>query len=246
MSVEAVDKLDPYKRVTPTNRELLAQGAGNIACGLLGGLPVTAVIVRSSANVSAGGRTRLVAIAHGVLLMLAVLAAPKILNLVPLSALAAVLIAVGYKLTKPAIFMQKFEKGKRQFIPFVVTVAAILLTDLLTGVLIGVGIGMFFVVLRNFRPSLMTVADGDNILVRCRDDLFFIHKNELRRTLDNLPDDTKVLIDLSRATFIDLDNVEIIRDFIEAAPHRGITVTVKNNGETNNHKDIKELTHAAA
>jgi MFS superfamily sulfate permease-like transporter len=133
LSIEAVDKIDPFKRISPTNRELLAQGAGNMVSGLIGGMPVTSVIVRSSANVSSGGRTRVSTIIHGLLLLLSVALMPRLLNMIPLSALAAVLIAVGYKLTKPEIFMRKWKKGYAHFFPFVITIIAILLTDLLVG-----------------------------------------------------------------------------------------------------------------
>jgi len=153
LSIEAVDKLDPYKRVTPTDRELKAQGAGNIVSGLLGGLPVTSVIVRSSANVNAGARSRLSAVLHGVLMLASVIAIPALLNRIPLSALAAILIFTGYKLAKWPMIREFYGKGWDQFIPFAVTIVAILLTDLLTGILIGIFIGLFFVIRSNFRSA---------------------------------------------------------------------------------------------
>ncbi|MBY0407716.1 MAG: hypothetical protein K2Q01_08485, partial [Rickettsiales bacterium] len=231
LSIEAIDRLDPFKRITPTSHELLAQGVGNITSGLLGGLPVTSVIVRSSANSIAGGRTKMSAISHGMLLLLCVVFIPALLNLIPLSALAAILIAVGYKLTKPSIFMKKYEKGWSQFIPFVVTIIAILLTDLLVGIGIGVAVGVAFMLVQNFQSAIMFVQDNNNYLVRSKKDLFFLHKYELKRTLSRIPRGAAVLLDLSRITFMDLDNVEIINDFIAGAKHRGISVVVKRNND---------------
>jgi MFS superfamily sulfate permease-like transporter len=232
LSIEAVDKLDPFKRVTPTNRELMAQGVGNLTSGFIGGLPITSVIVRSSANVSAGGRTKLSAISHGLLLLLCVIAIPSLLNRIPLSALAAILIAVGYKLVKPTIFIRKYQKGPSHFIPFSVTVVSIVLTDLLMGIGIGVIVGAVFVLLQNFRSSLMLVADGNNYLLRCKKDLFFLHKYELKRALNTIPEDSSLLIDITRVGFIDRDNIEIINDFIDAAEYRDIRVSLKTNKES--------------
>lgn len=229
LSIEAIDKLDPYKRVTPTSFELVAQGTGNIAAGLIGGLPVTSVIVRSSANTMAGGRTKMSSILHGLLMFLCIITIPTWLNQTPLSALAAILIAVGYKLTKPSIFMKKYEKGWGQFIPFVVTIIAILLTDLLIGIGIGVVIGAFFVLIQNYYSPIMFVKNEDNYLIRSKKDLFFMHKYELKRTLSNIPKGASVLIDLSRISFIDLDNVEIINDFIASSRYRDISVLLKKN-----------------
>lgn len=229
LSIEAVDKLDPYRRITPTNRELLAQGVGNTISGLIGGLPVTSVIVRSSANISAGGRTKLSAIFHAVLLLICVLAIPKLLNSIPLSALAAILIAVGYKLTKPAIFMQKYRKGLRHFIPFVVTITAILFTDLLVGIAIGVATGVLFILLQNFRSAVILVEDENHYLLRLKKDIFFIHKYELKKTLREIPDNASVLLDVSKIGFVDRDNADMINQFIDAARMRGIKVTLKSN-----------------
>lgn len=232
LSIEAVDKLDPFKRVTPTNRELMAQGVGNIASGLIGGLPVTSVIVRSSANVGSDGRSKLSTIMHGVLLLGSVVAIPHLLNLIPLSALAAVLIAVGYKLTKPAIFTKKYKKGQSHFLPFVVTVTAIMLTDLLMGIMIGVVVGVVFILIQNFHSAILKVDDGDHHLIRFKKDLFFLHKYELKRTLALLPSDCSVLLDFSRIYFIDKDNIEIIQDFMVNAPYRNIRVSLRENPDT--------------
>jgi carbonic anhydrase len=227
LSVKAVDELDPQRRTTDKNRELLAQGGGNFVSGMLGGLPVTSVIVRSSANVDSGAGSKMSTIMHGGWLLLSVLLIPSLLNLIPLSALAAVLIQTGYKLTKPMLFKQKLAQGYTQFVPFVVTVGAILFTDLLTGILIGLGVGFVFVIARNFRPAISFVCEGTDCLVRARRNLYFIHKVELQSTLDRVPDGADVLIDLSSTEYVDLDNIEIINDFIRGAEYRDIRVVVR-------------------
>jgi carbonic anhydrase len=227
LSIEAIDKIDPFKRISPTNRELLAQGAGNMVSGLIGGMPVTSVIVRSSANVSGGGRTRVSTIVHGFLLLGTVAFIPRLLNMIPLCSLAAVLISVGYKLTKPEIFVRKWKKGYAHFIPFVVTIIAILLSDLLSGVAIGLVVGTVFILISNFKSAIVYVQDGHNHLVRVKKNLSFIHKSELRKVLRSVPDHSSVLIDLSHADFVDLDNAEIINDFIDNAAARGIEVLIK-------------------
>lgn len=241
LSIEAVDKIDPFKRISPTNRELVAQGAGNVISGLIGGMPVTSVIVRSSANVSSGGRTRMSTILHGLLLLLSVAIIPRVLNLIPLSALAAVLISVGYKLTKPEIFVRKWKKGFAHFIPFVVTILAILLTDLLKGVFIGLLMGSAFILFSNFKSAITYVVDGHQHLIRFKKNLSFIHKLELRKLLRTIPDESVVLIDLSRIDFVDYDNAEILNDFIDNASLRGVKVIVKRN-EMHSADIVKEQT----
>jgi MFS superfamily sulfate permease-like transporter len=227
LSIEAVDKLDPFKRSTPNNRELIAQGVGNFTSGMIGGMPVTSVIVRSSANVSSGARTQVSAIVHGLLLLLSIIVIPRLLNLIPLSALAAVLISVGYKLTKPQLFMAQYKQGWAHLIPFVVTIVAILLTDLLIGVGVGIFVGGFFILYGNFRSALTFTQDNGNCLIQFKKDLSFIHKYELRRILAQIPEGCNVLLDLSNVEFVDLDNAEIINDFIESTKYRDITVTIK-------------------
>lgn len=227
LSLEAVDDLDPYQRVSPTNRELKAQGVGNIVSGLLGGLPVTSVIVRSSANVNAGARTKQSAIIHGVFLLLSVALIPGLLNLIPKSALAAILIYTGYKLAKPELFRKYFKKGWDQFLPFAITVLAILLTDLLIGVLIGIVAGLFFVIRSNFRSSVFVVNDRNNFLFRLRKDVSFLNKPIIKYKLEEVPENAFVLIDASRADFIDKDVVEVIEDFIQHAHLKNITVELK-------------------
>lgn len=234
LSVKAVDEIDPKRRITDKNRELFAQGGGNIVAGLLGGIPVTSVIVRSSANVDAGAESRLSTILHGFWLLLSVVLIPLVLNLIPLSALAAILIATGYKLTKPALFRQRFAQGWTQFIPFVCTVVAILFTDLLIGIVIGLLIGFAFVIARNFRPAISHVQSDNASLVRARRNLYFIHKHELQKILARIPDGQDVLIDLTATTYVDLDNIDIINAFIKSAPFRQISVLVK--GEIHGHE----------
>ena len=231
LSIEAIDKLDPYKRVTPTNRELLAQGAGNLVSGLVGGLPVTSVIVRSTANVSSGARSKLSTMAHGVLLLGCVVAIPALLNLIPLSALAAVLISVGYKLTKPALYVKKYKKGPSHFYPFVITVAAILLTDLLVGIGIGVVVGVAFMLIQSFRSAATITQDGTRVLIAFHKDLFFIHKYELKRMLSLLANGSEVTLDFSRITYIDKDNIEILNDFAESAKYRKISLQLRGQPE---------------
>ena len=191
-------------------------------------MPVTSVIVRSSANVSSGAKTSASTIAHGILLIAFSALIPSILNLIPLSALAAVLIATGYKLAKPSLFISERNKGLSHIVPFVVTIASILLTDLLVGVVIGIFIGGAFVLIENYKSAITVVSNDDNTyLVRIRKDLSFVHKYELKRALSELPDNAKVWINLSHVGFVDLDNAEILNDFLATAHFRGIQVEVK-------------------
>jgi MFS superfamily sulfate permease-like transporter len=227
LSVKAVDEIDPRRRSTDKNWELLAQGGGNILSGMIGGLPVTSVIVRSSANVDAKAESKLSTMLHGFWLLISVALIPSLLNLIPLSALAAVLIATGYKLTKPKLFLERYKQGWTQFIPFVVTVGAILFTDLLEGIVIGIVVGFVFVIARNFRTAITFACDGDDCLVRARRNLYFIHKYELQKSLNRVPDNTQVLIDLSSTSYVDLDNIDIINAFIKGAEYRGITVSLR-------------------
>jgi len=233
LSIEAVDNLDPYQRVTPANRELRAQGMGNIVSGMLGGLPVTSVIVRSSANVNAGAKTKFAAIFHGFLLLLSVAMIPGLLNLIPKSALAAILIYTGYKLAKPSLFYQHYKKGWDQFIPFVVTILAILLSDLLTGVLIGIGTGLFFIVRSNFKTSVFVLHDHNKYLFRLRKDVSFLNKPIIKNKLEKVPEDSFVLIDATRADFIDKDIIEVIEDFMKHAPLKNISVQIKRKERKN-------------
>lgn len=227
LSIEAIDDLDPYQRVTNKDRELRAQGIGNLLSGLIGGLPVTSVIVRSSANVNAGAKSKASTIMHGLLLLTCVAFIPVFLNLIPKAALAAILIFTGYKLAKPSLFITHYKKGWDQFLPFVITIVAILLTDLLIGVVIGIGVGLFFVMRSNFRSSVFIVHDNNKYLFRLRKDVSFLNKPIIKNKLEDVPKDAYVLIDSSRADFIDKDIVEVIEDFMIHAPLKNIFVEVK-------------------
>ena len=228
LSIDAVDKLDPYKRTTPLNLELKAQGVANMMSGLMGGLPITAVIVRSTANLTAGAKTKMSTITHGLLLLLTALIIPGLLNKIPLASLAAILLTVGYKLAKPSVVRIMYHKGKDQFIPFVITVLAILLTDLLIGISIGIFIGLFFVLKTNFHRALFSVYDENgNYLIRLTKDVSFLNKALLRRTFSDIPDGSNVIIDGSRSAFIDQDILETINDFRESAANRSISVELK-------------------
>lgn len=232
LCVEATDKLDPYQRITPASRELKAQGLGNIVSGLIGGLPVTQVIVRSSANIQSGGKTKTSTILHGILLLLAAVAAPVVLNMIPLATLAAILLVVGYKLAKPALFKKMYRLGKYQFIPFIVTIIGIVFTDLLTGIGLGMGVAIFFILLNNLRnPYFFTEEmhskDGDSLLIRLSEDVSFLNRASIMKTLDEIPPHTKVIIDATRSVNIDYDVYEIIKDFEKKAALNHIDLTIK-------------------
>jgi MFS superfamily sulfate permease-like transporter len=240
LGVEAVDKLDPLKRVTPTNRELKAQGVGNMLSGLIGGLPLTSVIVRSSANVMAGAKSKAATIMHGCLLLLCVFFIPHVLNLIPLSALAAILIFTGYKLAKVGLFKAFYKKGWDQFVPFVVTIAAILVTDLLVGIVIGILVGLFFMIRSNFRSSVFVVNDDNKHLVRLRKDVSFLNKPIVKQNLEKVPENSSVVIDATRADFIDKDIIEEINNFLIHAHLKNIKVEVKRNEHNPMHSLIVE------
>ncbi len=227
LGIEAVDKLDPLKRVTPPNKELKAQGAGNIISGLLGGLPLTSVVVRSSANVAAGAKTKASTIMHGVFMLVCVMFIPFILNRIPLSALAAILIFTGYKLAKVSLFKDFYSKGWDQFVPFVVTIAAILMTDLLKGICIGIVVGLFYMVRSNFRSSVFVVNDNEHYLIRLRKDVSFLNKPIIKKKLEDVPANAFVLIDAHRADFIDKDIIEEINNFLCHAHLKNIRVEIK-------------------
>lgn len=227
LSLEAVDKLDPLKRIAPTNQELKAQGVGNFLSGMLGGLPITAVIVRSSASIDAGAHTKVASIVHGLLLLLSVMFLASLLNMIPLACLAAVLLLTGYKLAKPKLFVHQYEKGFNQFAPFAVTVGAILLTDLLKGMAIGMAVGLFFVLRANYHSAFTLTRDGRNYLLRLQKDVSFLNKAQLRNFLENVEEDSYLVIDGTRAGFIDQDIMETIQDYIKAASDYNIRVELK-------------------
>lgn len=232
LSLEAVDKIDPIKRVSPTNRELVAQGIGNSVSGLLGGLPMTSVIVRSSANVNSGGRTKMSAIFHGTWLLLSLLFIPKLINLIPLSCLAAILLVTGYKLTRVALFKKMWQLGKDQFIPFVITVLAVVFTDLLTGVAIGMLVGVFYILRTNLRNpyffKLDTKGKQKTLHLKLSEEVSFLNKGAIQYTLTHIPEGAKVIIDGTNSQFIDRDVLEIIENFHSHAHTKHIDVELVN------------------
>lgn len=228
LSTEAGDKLDPQKRITPTNRELKAQGLGNVISGLIGGLPVTAVIVRTSANVNAGAKTKLSAVIHGIFLLLSVILLASILNKIPLACLAAVLLVVGYKLAKVSLFKQMYKLGWEQFIPFIITVVAIQFSDLLKGIALGMVVAIFYILRANYRRDYLIHQDkqkeGGLITIRLTEHVTFLNKGSLAIKLSEIENGTHVIIDGSSAHYIDLDILEIIYNFKETSADKNINV----------------------
>ncbi|MDW3652563.1 MAG: SulP family inorganic anion transporter [Bacteroidia bacterium] len=240
LCVEATDKLDPYKRITPTNRELKAQGVGNFLSGMVGGLPVTQVIVRSSANIQSGGRSKMSAIIHGFFLLFAAMLIPSILNMIPLATLAAILFIVGYKLAKPVLFKTMYNQGWTQFIPFMVTIIGIITTDLLIGIGLGMAVAVFFILRTNFRnPYFFTQEkreEDDAIVISLSEDVTFLNRANIMQTLDEIPQNTRLVIDASRSVSIDHDVKEIIMEFKDKAKLNNIDLTIIGigNGSQNN------------
>jgi MFS superfamily sulfate permease-like transporter len=217
LCIEAADRMDVYKRYTNTNTELKAQGIGNFLSGLIGGLPMTSVVVRTSANVNAGARTKMSAIIHGVLLLVSVLAIASLLNKIPLATLAAILLLIGYKLAKPTVFKHFWEKGKYQFIPFVFTVLAVVFLDLLKGVALGMIISVIFVLRGNLKRAYFfkkeEYLDGDIIRIVLAQEVSFLNKAAIKITLKNLPDNSRVIIDASQTVYIAHDVLDLIQEF---------------------------------
>jgi MFS superfamily sulfate permease-like transporter len=229
LSVEACDKLDPNKNVTPTNRELLAQGAGNIISGLIGGLPITQVIVRSSANVQSGGKSKLSTILHGLLLLISVILIPTLLNKIPLSVLAAILLVVGYKLAKPKLFKQMYLLGWKQFVPFIATVIGIVFTDLLIGIGLGLAVGIVVILLKSYQNShFLHIEDNSNgkhkIKMTLAEEVTFFNKGAILKELDSLPRDTRLEINIIKTRYLDNDIIEILEDFLFKAKERNIDI----------------------
>ncbi len=229
LSVEATDKLDPYKRTTPTNRELKAQGIGNIVSGMIGGLPVTQVIIRSSANINSGGKTQMSTIIHGTILLLTAMLIPFYLNMIPLASLAVILLLVGYKLSKIQLYKKMYTLGWDQFIPFIVTIIAILSSDLLKGIAIGMVFAIYFILRKNYKHSYYYKKEehqeGEVITLQLSQEVTFLNKGSIGNTLQNIPNDSTVIIDGTKSVNIDYDVLEIIQDFKNhTAPMRNITV----------------------
>ena len=228
LCVEATDKLDPYKRITPTNRELKAQGIGNMISGLIGGLPVTQVIVRSSANIQTGGVSKASAVFHGILLFISVIIIPNVLNMIPLASLAAILLVVGYKLANPSLFKSMYKAGWGQFIPFVVTVVGIVFTDLLIGIVLGLAIGVFQILYHNYRTPYHFSQDrfdtDEPATLELSEQMSFLNKASIQRTLKKIPDGSHIIIDARKTKSIHPDVVEIVHDFEANAMTRDIKV----------------------
>lgn len=228
LCVEAIDKLDRHNRITPVNRELVAQGIGNMACGFLGGIPMTAVIVRGAANVDAGGRTRLSSFTHGLFLLLAVLFIPFALNKIPYASLAAILLITGYNLTKPRLYKAMWGLGLQQFLPFILTILIILLTDLLIGVTAGLLLSAYYIIQNNFRSEYQVqkrkVHETEIFVIRLHTNVSFLNKVKLKDALDKIPPYSVLTIDGSESRFIDYDILEIISEFEAKAHDRHIEV----------------------
>ncbi|MDH5379235.1 MAG: SulP family inorganic anion transporter [Cyclobacteriaceae bacterium] len=236
LCVEATDKLDPQKRITNTNRELLAQGAGNVLSGLIGGLPITQVIVRSSANIQSGGQSKLSAIFHGIFLLICVASIPFVLNMIPLAVLASILLIVGYKLAKPSLFKQMYNLGWSQFTPFIVTILGIVFTDLLRGIAMGVIVGVVMILRNSFKNSHFLhqeIVDNGHHKVKMTlaEEVSFINKGAILQELNALPNGTKLTIDMGKSVSIDYDVLEIIDNFNSTAKSKGIEVNLINRGE---------------
>lgn len=229
LCVEATDKLDPEKRVTPTNRELLAQGTGNIISGMIGGLPITQVIVRSSANIQSGGKTKLAAIIHGFFLLISVMLIPTLLNMIPLSVLAAILFIVGFKLAKPSLFKKMYDMGWKQSIPFTVTVLGIVFTDLLMGIGLGLAVGIVVILIKSYQNShFLHIEDQSNgkhrIKMTFAEEVTFFNKGAILKELDSLPRDTYLELDVRKTRYLDNDIIEILEDFAFKAKERNIDI----------------------
>ncbi len=227
LCVEATDKLNPEPGITPTKQELLAQGIGNIVSGMIGGLPLTQVIVRSSANIQAGGKTKLSAMIHGMILLLSVVFIPTLLNKIPLASLAAILIMVGYKLASLDVFKRTFKDGYLQFIPFIVTVIAILFSDLLTGIVIGLVVGIAFVLFTNFKSAVAVQSIDNTKMIKLNKDIFFFNKAELMGRLMEIEKGDSVIIDGSKANFIDFDIYTTLQEFIKESNLNGSNIEQK-------------------
>lgn len=218
LCIEAADKLDPLKRYTNANTELFAQGAGNMLSGLIGGMPMTSVIVRTSANINSGGRTKVATISHGILLLLAVVSVPALLNKIPLACLAAILLMIGYKLASPSVFRHMWNSGKYQMVPFITTVVAVVFTDLLKGVAIGLVVSIFYILRANLKLAYFfqkeQYHEGEAITIKLAQEVSFLNKAAIKQTLNHLPKNSKLVIDAADTFYIDYDVLELIRDFL--------------------------------
>ncbi|WP_454862457.1 SulP family inorganic anion transporter [Paraburkholderia fungorum] len=227
LSLEAVEQIDPARRAAPPDRELKAQGVGNLIAGAIGGLPITSVIVRSSANVHAGAQSRLSAIIHGVLLLVSIFLLTSIINLIPLACLAAILIFTGVKLAKPSLFVGIARQGFAPFAPFIVTLVGVLATDLLIGIVLGVLCSVLLALYENLRSPIVLAQHGDHYLLSFRKDVSFLGKVPLKHYLQQIPDGATLIVDATRADFVDHDVRELLDTFVADAPRREIVVDVR-------------------
>ena len=231
LNLEAVDNLDPHKRKSPPNRELIAQGVGNILSGMVGGIPITSVVVRGSVNIYSGASSKASTIIHGTFLLLGILLLTPVLNLIPLAALAAILLTTGYKLTRLSLFKDMYAKGWQQFIPFMVTIIAIVFTDLLIGILIGLGVSIFFILRSNFKNPFTiekeTLHVNETIRLELSSQVTFFNKASIKDTLWSVPEGSKVIIDATYSDYVDQDILELINDFKETvAPEKNIILNI--------------------
>ena len=229
LCVEATDKIDPDKNVTPTNRELLAQGAGNVISGLIGGLPVTQVIVRSSANIQSGGKSKASTVIHGFLLLISIILIPKLLNQIPLSVLAAILLIVGFKLAKPSLFKEMYALGWKQFLPFIVTILGIVFIDLLKGIALGLAVGIVVILIKSYQNShflnIENISNGvHKIKMTLAQEVTFFNKGAILKELDSLPKNTHLELDVRKTRYLDNDIIEILEDFAYKARERDIQI----------------------
>ncbi|MGQ1788308.1 SulP family inorganic anion transporter [Saccharicrinis sp. GN24d3] len=229
LCVEATDKLDPHKNITPTNRELFAQGTGNIISGFIGGLPITQVIVRSSANIQSGGKSKLSPIIHGFLLLISVIIMPRLLNMIPLSVLAAILLVVGYKLAKPEIFKQIYISGWKQFLPFMTTVLGIVFIDLLYGIALGMANGIMVILYKSYQNSHFLHKEGEDVddgrmKMTLAEEVTFFNKGAILKELNNIPENSLLELDVRKTRYLDNDIIEILEDFAIKAEERNITI----------------------
>lgn len=231
LCIEAADKMDTLKRFTNTNTELKAQGVGNMLSGLIGGIPMTSVIVRTSANINSGGKTKISAVAHGVFLLIAVLTIPAILNKIPLACLAAILILIGYKLASPTVFKHMWQHGKYQFVPFIATVVAVVFTDLLKGVGVGLMVSVFYILKANMKVAYFFKKEkhheGETVHIELAQEVSFLNKAAIKQTLMHLPENSKVVINATDSVYIDHDVIQLIQDFLKiGSKDKNIQVTL--------------------
>lgn len=253
LNLEAVENIDPHKRTASPNRELVAQGVGNMCSGLVGGIPITSVIVRSSVNINSGAKTKMSAILHGIFLLLSVLLLSPVMNQIPLASLASILLLTGYKLAKVSLFKEMYRNGLNQFIPFVATIIAIVFTDLLIGVLLGLAVSIFYLLKSSYKNAYHFHREnhhtGDLVNIRLAEEVSFLNKASIKETLSDLPEQCTVVIDARSSTYIDFDVVELIRDFINVqAPEKNIKASVlglKDRYHTENLSHVKSAGKSA-